>query len=141
MGMDFTPLQLATGKPSCKAAAVLLATGVDPDGGGVASCSALWKATLQASDVYLRVYMAAGADPNLRDSYGQTPLFAAVQAAHGGPLERVRMVQALLQGGADPKVLDSRNREFLSYAHPDTGGPVRRVLKQWQVRSCNGDGV
>jgi ankyrin repeat protein len=50
-----------------------------------------------------RLLVAAGAPVDLRDSYGNTPLWRAVFAFQGGDPELIRL---LLDAGADP---DSRN--------------------------------
>ena len=47
------------------------------------------------------------ADPNARDRYGNTPLFAAVQASVSSPGDALQMVQLLLRSGG---VVYARNR-------------------------------
>lgn len=134
-GTHVTPLQYATQKGRADAAAVLLAAGADPDGGESGPmASVLWPVAACLNEPYLRVYLAAGASPNVQDRVGQTPLFLLVRSCHGSVSDRGKAVRLLLQAGADPYIADECHKTFLAYADSATAVGVRFVLKQWQVR-------
>src|SRR3989442_15913925 len=83
--------------------------GVDPDG-----TSALTLAIINAHYEAASMLLDAGADPNLADARGMTPLYAAVDMntldetpgrpapAIAGPLDSLAMIDRLLARGARP---------------------------------------
>jgi ankyrin repeat protein len=70
----------------------------------------LWRAVSWGSTPATKLMIWTGADVNVRDAYGATPLFAA--AGHGHP----EVVRLLLQSGADALVLDDRGETALAYS-------------------------
>jgi truncated hemoglobin YjbI/ankyrin repeat protein len=56
----------------------------------------------------VNVLLKNGADPNLRDDEGQTPLFYAFRA--GKSIDPKTVVAALLKAGADPEVKDGKGK-------------------------------
>ena len=106
----------------------------------------------RGDEAYLRFLLQKGADPNLKDGRGNTPLLAAVNAGHAGlipiltaaranvnlangagetPLIRavqrrdVPMVRALLQAGADADQADViAGQSARDYARSDARNPV-----------------
>jgi len=110
----------------------------------------------RGDETYLRFLLQKGADPNLRDGRGNTPLLAAVNAGHAGlipvlaaaranvnlgngagetPLIRavqrrdIAMVRALLAAKADPDQADTlAGKSARDYAHVDTRSPAMTKL-------------
>ena len=66
----------------------------------------------------------AGADPNRKYGNGDAPLHAAIRS--GGSAGKVKLVEALLVGGADPCVRDAKR--YTSYQIAREGGAVHRTL-------------
>ncbi|MDD2714406.1 MAG: ankyrin repeat domain-containing protein [Candidatus Wallbacteria bacterium] len=50
----------------------------------------------------IKFLLKSGADPNLRDSEGNSPLFFAIRN------DRMQVVRQLIEGGADPEISDRR---------------------------------
>ena len=65
-----------------------------------------------------------GADVNVRDENGSTPL---IEAAHGGHDD---VVQALLVARADVKVKDKRGKTALMYASEGGHNEIVKLLRQ-----------
>ncbi len=68
------------------------------------------------------ILLSSGADPNVRDSYGVTPLMETVDA---GEAETVRM---LLDYGADPSITDASGRTALSIARSNGFDEISQML-------------
>ena len=69
-----------------------------------AQVPALHKAVAQYNPATAEQMIQAGADPNLRDGQGRTPLHAVATAFGLGKLELMRL---LLSKGADPNARDN----------------------------------
>lgn len=66
----------------------------------------------------VQLLIAQGADVNLQNEQGYTPLMASVAHKWGkeSKIVRCQIAKALLQGGADPAAKDKRNKTALQYA-------------------------
>lgn len=69
----------------------------------------------------LKLLLSYGADINYRSMTGQTPLVAAINANY---IEAARL---LLENGADPEIVDLRNKKAYDYAAKDDD--MRMLLK------------
>ena len=77
----------------------------------------------------------AGADPNRKGPDGDTPLHTAIRT--GGSRGKARVVDALLAGGADPCIEDSRGG--IPYTIATKGGDIHRALDRadGDERACD----
>lgn len=101
--------QMAASRNYAESLGVLLAHGLNPNElfeGTTVLCAASQNAQLRAVQTLLQ----AGADPNLADEEGCTPLMHAVMAQHAG------VVKLLLEYGADPSAQDRSGRDAASYS-------------------------
>ena len=64
------------------------------------SCNDLLKAASEGHEACVRKLLAAGADPNIANNYGNTPLHGAAHTVHEA------CVATLLAAGADPNVVN-----------------------------------
>lgn len=95
----------------------LLASGANPNtpGGNWSSAIACAGENDETGDI-IRVLLSAGAQINIQDSYGQTPLHIAIDMAIDGSIQCGRdtinwsVVGILLDLGADPTIPDTRGR-------------------------------
>jgi ankyrin repeat protein len=126
----FAPLHLAAffGKP--EAATLLLARGaqVDARGRGWMTGTPLHSAVSNRHVDLVEILLAAGADPNARQSGGWTPLHGA---SHNGDVASVAL---LLTAGADPAAVNDDGASVLSLAEEQgdaaTIDAVRLALDQ-----------
>ena len=96
-----------------------LAKGADPNqrtSKPIYASSALHKATMSeyAGEV-IKLLLDAGADVNIRDEEGRTPLILAL-GPMPDPVWILRPVRALLAGGADPTIKDNDGHDALWHA-------------------------
>ncbi len=84
-------------------AALLLKNGVEADALGPKGRSKIFEAPLNMTTVLLE----GGANPNLQDEAGKTPLMVA---------KSKEVVVALLKGGADPNLADNEGKSAVDYA-------------------------
>lgn len=125
----FTPLHLAAFFGHPEAAGLLLERGAEVDafGRGWMTGTALHSAVSRMRTEVVRLLLAAGANPNVRQSHGWTPLHGA---AHNGDLTSV---DALLDAGADPAARNDEGRSVLELAeeagHAETIERIRAALQ------------
>jgi ankyrin repeat protein len=112
-GDGFTALHFAAFFGVQGAAARLIEHGAEVDafGRGWMTGTALHSAVSRLQSDVVRVLLAAGANPNLRQSAGWTPLHAA---AMNGDLASVEL---LLAAGADPAATNDEGRSVSDLAH------------------------
>ena len=72
----------------------------------------------------VKSYLAAGADPNLRDKYGRTPLMRAVWGGQSSP------IIPLLEAGADPTVPNNDGQTPLQYAESNGRQDLAAALRE-----------
>ncbi|MEM8848801.1 MAG: ankyrin repeat domain-containing protein [Pseudomonadota bacterium] len=65
---------------------------------------------------FIPIVLDLGADLELKDVQGRTPLLVALTEP-----DNFEVVRALLQGGADPNARDTKGRTALNYARADGG--------------------
>lgn len=108
----FAPLHLAAFFGKADAARLLLDRGaeVDARGEGWMVGTALQSAVSGRHPEVVDVLLEAGADPNVRQALGWTPLLGA---AHNGDAASVR---SLLAAGADPRAINDEGRSVLELA-------------------------
>jgi uncharacterized protein len=111
-GDGFTALHFAAFFGHREAAELLLDRGAEVDalGRGWMTGTALHSAVARSHTDVVRILLAAGADPNVRQSGGGTPLHSA---AHNGD---VASIEVLLSAGADPSLAKDDGRTILELA-------------------------
>ena len=121
----FTPLHLAAFYGKTDAARLLLDRGADVDarGAGWMIGPALQSAISGRHPAVVGVLLAAGADPNVRQALGWTPLHGA---AHNGDLASTR---SLLAAGADPHAVNDEGRSVLELAVEAGDAPTIDVIR------------
>ena len=72
--------------------------------------------------------MKKGADPNIKDEAGRTPLYWAASEGH------VDVVKLLLVYGADPTVEDKDGKTPLDLARAEGSSEVVSVIEEWLRR-------
>ena len=72
----------------------------------------------------LKLLLNYGANPNLTDSAGRTPLHIAVAEK-----ENQKLVSQLLERGADPRIKDRSGRTAFDYA---VGNKIKTMLRRWR---------
>lgn len=99
-----TPLFRAIERGAVDTVKELLATGADPhECHGEDEDSALLIASMEGKEAIVRLLLEAGADANLGDAHGYTPLMGAVCA------DSLPVVQLLLAAGADVRRRGARS--------------------------------
>lgn len=79
----------------------------------------------KAAPALVRVLLAAGADPNVRQADGRTPLHLAARRGHLG------LVQLLLMKGAEVSAATPDGRRPLDEVNRDAHLPTYRLLEGW----------
>ena len=93
----------------------LLARGTDPNVPDYNGWTALHHAANIAETFILTVLLEAGADPDARNSMGESPLHLAADFPYFEPASQAA-VRVLLQSGADPDIRDTNKRTPLHVA-------------------------
>jgi ankyrin repeat protein len=111
-GDGFTALHFAAFFGRFEAAALLIERGAEVDafGRGWMTGTAMHSAVSRLQSDVLRILLEAGANPNVRQSAGWTPLHSS--AANGD----VTSVELLLASGADPTATNDEGRSVLDLA-------------------------
>jgi ankyrin repeat protein len=111
-GDGFTALHFAAFFGRFEAAALLIERGAEVDafGRGWMTGTAMHSAVSRLQSDVLRILLEAGANPNVRQSAGWTPLHAA---AMNGDLASVEL---LLASGADPAATNDEGRSVIDLA-------------------------
>jgi ankyrin repeat protein len=111
-GDGFTALHFAAFFGRFEAAALLIERGAEVDafGRGWMTGTAMHSAVSRLQSDVLRILLEAGANPNVRQSAGWTPLHAA---AMNGDLTSVEL---LLASGADPAATNDEGRSVIDLA-------------------------
>lgn len=97
----------------------------------------LHMAAYSNNDALVEFLLQRGADPNLRDGKGQTPLFGAASTGN------VRSVQMLIAGGAKVDARNAGNDTPLHRAITDSRADTARVLidHKADVNAVNSNGM
>ena len=128
-GDGFTALHFAAFFGRYEAAALLVERGAEVDalGRGWMTGTALHSAVSRLQSDVVRILLDAGANPNVRQSAGWTPLHAA---AMNGDLASVEL---LLASGADATAANEEGRSVADLAHESgdeaTAGRIRSALQ------------
>jgi uncharacterized protein len=111
-GDGFTALHLAAFFGRYEAAALLIERGAEVDafGRGWMTGTAMHSAVSRLQSDVVRILLEAGANPNVRQSAGWTPLHAA--AMNGDVIS----VELLLASGADPTATNDEGRSVIDLA-------------------------
>lgn len=120
----------------------LLDAGATVDG----ACSTGFTPLMQAAEMenidMARLLLDRGADVNLRDYRGVTPLHVAVDMAIDGTLqaggklgeEPTDMILFLLGQGASPDAADDRQKTPIDWATDYGSSKIANFLKSWQAK-------
>lgn len=92
--------------------------------------SPLHYAAMNADSGPLKALLAAGANPNARDSEGRTPLHMAAFSI------RTANAMLLLQGGADPMLKTNAGRDVLSLARKVRADELAGEISLWLLKGC-----
>jgi uncharacterized protein len=96
---------------------VLLEAGADPNASDKDSMTALHFAASRGDSTMAALLLKSKANPNLRDTAGLTPLmYAVMQGAWENYLGGIKVVQMLIDAGADVNALDKTNFSVLQAA-------------------------
>ncbi len=147
---SWTPLMYAARQNALAAGKALVAAHADLDVMDPDGATALVIAIINAQYEFAAMLLDAGADPNIVDSTGMGPLYAAVDmhrlaVGHGrpnpissGPLDAVAIVRLLLEHGADPqarlsKIIIQRQHTFGDASLGEGATPLLRAAKSGDV--------
>ena len=128
-GRGNTPLHAAVeaySRSSAEVVAALLEAGANPRAAGRDRLTPLLMFVRQGPDEggVVTLLVNAGANPDRKAPDGDTPLHTAIR--EGGNRGKVEVVDALLAGGADPCIEDSRG--FIPYNVATEGGIIHQAL-------------
>ncbi len=129
-GRGRTPLHSAVSRLSPATVSILLEAGADANAadsllGGAPLTWAIgrWRTAPDTATELVLQLLAAGADPNVRVTWGGTPLIRAVES------DAAALVGALLEAGADPNVPNQRGELPLDIAAQWGEAEVIRLLE------------
>ena len=114
ISQEWSPLTRANENKCSDAIRMLLKYGADPNLIDKRNQSPLANFCIREQDPELiSEYIAYGADPNMKDGNGWTPLQVAIDR------NRVNLVEALLQNGADPNLKGEKLPIWEALRHPE----------------------
>ena len=124
-GDGFTALHFAAFFGRHEAAALLIERGAEVDafGRGWMTGTAMHSAVSRLQSGVVRILLDAGANPNVRQSAGWTPLHAA---AMNGDLTSVEL---LLAAGADPTATNEEGRSVIDLANESGDEPTAERIR------------
>jgi ankyrin repeat protein len=111
-GGDVDALYWAAGDGDTSKALALLDSGVDVNGRTSDNSYALNRAAVFNQVEMVRILLERGADPNVQNIDGDTPLICATKYAGG----QSATVQVLVEGGTDLAIRDKEGKTALDYA-------------------------
>jgi ankyrin repeat protein len=109
---DVEALYQAAGEGRAAEVVELLDSGLDANTRTRSGSYALNAAAVENEIEVIRVLLARGADPNVQNSQGDTPLICATKYGGG----RAETVELLVQAGSDLGVRDNKGNTALDYA-------------------------
>ncbi|KAG9402958.1 hypothetical protein AC1031_006496 [Aphanomyces cochlioides] len=132
-GQDGEHLRDAARNCDVDSARRALSRGTDPNSKGQDKGTALHICGQQALPEMARLLLEAGADPNMRDSLGFSPLHWAVQLRREEPCvdKRLEMIRVLLEYGSNPTLEDYRGNTPLSIASRTENARAGQVIEMF----------
>ena len=112
MAGDVAALYQAAGDGDAQQVTMLLDSGVDVNGRTDNGSYALNNAAVENEVEVVKILLAHGADPNVQNSQGDTPLICATKYAGG----KTATVKLLVEAGTDLAVQDNKGKTALDYA-------------------------
>lgn len=109
---DVDALYEAAGKGDTAQVSALLDGGVNVNGRSSDGSYALNNAAVENEVEVMRILLNRGADPNVQNSQGDTPLICATKYAGG----KAATVKLLVEAGTDPAIKDGKGNTALDYA-------------------------
>jgi uncharacterized protein len=109
---DADALYAAAGEGDAAKVSALLASGVDVNARTSNGSYALNNAAVENQVEVMRMLLDSGANPNVQNSQGDTPLICATKYAGG----KAGTVQMLVEAGTDLAIKDDEGRTALDYA-------------------------
>jgi ankyrin repeat protein len=109
---DIEALYEAAGDGDANKVTALLDSGVDVNGRSAKGSYALNNAAVENEVEVMKILLARGADPNVRNSQGDTPLICATKYAGG----KAATVKLLVESGTDLTIQDDKGKTALDYA-------------------------
>ena len=109
-------------------AEILVRHGADIRATNKFGCQAICYASQEGNPYAVEFLLKQGINPNWKNAHGATPLYLAVSSNHS------KAVQALLEGGADPRV-DVDGITPLDLARSLNHKPIVAILQNWDPQS------
>jgi len=109
---DVEALYEAAGHGDAARVTTLLDGGTDVNGRTESGSYALNNAAVENAVDVMRILLDRGADPNVQNSQGDTPLICATKYAGGNPAT----VKLLVDAGTNPTIRDKKGKTAMDYA-------------------------
>ncbi len=126
VGSDVDTLYWAAGDGNTAQVLALLDSGVDVNGRTSDSSYALNRAAVFNKAEIVRILLERGADPNVQNSEGDTPLICATKYAGG----QAETVNALVSAGTNLAIKDKSGKTALDYAKAQDQQDAIAVLEK-----------
>ena len=123
---DVETLYRAAGDGKATEVAGLLKSGVNVNGRTRSGSYALNAAAVENNTAVIQLLLSHGADPNVQNKQGDTPLICATKYA-GGKTDTVKL---LVDAGTDREVRDNSGNTALDYAIAKDQRDAISILKQ-----------